>query len=151
MWHQLYGFTVKTSRAFFFNQFFKNRTRKRNRITVRFKIQEAFIVAEIKIGFHPIMGHITFTMFHRVQKPCIHIQIRVALLHCHLKALGLQNSPDRSRRNSLSYSRKYSAGHEDIFTFMLLVLFFVFIFHGTPLLSPTPLTFTYLHISINVK
>ena len=64
--NELNGFTVEATGAFSFDELFVDAARESNRVFVSFKIKEALVVAEVKVGFDAVVSDETFAVLDRV-------------------------------------------------------------------------------------
>ena len=58
-------------------------------VLVQVLVNEPLIVAQIQVGFRPVLGHIYLSVLVRTHGPRIDIDIRIQLLGRHLQAPGL--------------------------------------------------------------
>ncbi len=75
---------------------------------------EAFVVAEVKVGFVAIVGYENFAVLVRAHGARVHVQVRVQLLHEHLVAATLEQQRERCGGDSLTEGTDHAAGNEDV-------------------------------------
>ena len=76
-------------------------------------IDEAFVVAEVEIGFGTVVGDEHLAVLERRHRPGIDIDVRIELLHRHAQAPFDEQSPKRSGGDPLAQRGDDAAGHED--------------------------------------
>ncbi len=64
-------------------------------------VQEPLVVAEVKVGFGPVLGYIAFTMFVWIQCSGVNIYVGVELLDGNAVPPYLEEFCQRCRKNAL--------------------------------------------------
>ena len=73
---------------------------------------EAFVVAEVEVGFRPVIGHEDLAVLERGHRPRVHVEVGVELAEPHLVATGLQRRGERRGCNALAEGGDHAAGDE---------------------------------------
>ena len=63
---------------------------------------EAFVMAEVEVGFRPVFSDEHFAMLHRTHRARVYIEIRVELAQPHLVAALLQQRAKAGRGKALT-------------------------------------------------
>ena len=77
-------------------------------------VREAFVVAEVEVGFASVVEDVSFAVFLRTQEPRKDVQIRVELLHPNRKTATFEEHPDRGARQAFSERANDAAGDENM-------------------------------------
>jgi len=72
-------------------------------------------MAEIQVGFSPVVRNEDFTMLKRIHCARVNIDIRVQLLHRYPQSSALHQSPDGSSGQTFTQRRKNSTCDENEF------------------------------------
>ena len=72
------------------------------------------VMAQIQIGFGPVIGHEHFTMFKRTHRAGIDVQIRIKLAQPHRKTARLQQGPQSGRCQTFAKRGDDAAGNENV-------------------------------------
>jgi hypothetical protein len=75
---------------------------------------EAFVMAQIQIGFCAIIGHKHLTMFKGRHRARVDVQVGVQLAQAHRVAAGLQQSPQGRRGQTLAQRGDNAARDKDV-------------------------------------
>ena len=81
---------------------------------------KAFVMSQVKVGFHTVNGHIALTMFIGVQRPRIDVDIRVKLLNSDFIAPCLEQFANTGRDDAFSKRRDHTACNENKFCFHII-------------------------------
>ena len=73
---------------------------------------EALVVAEIEVGFGPVVGHEHLAVLVGTHRPRIDVQIRIELAQADPIAAGLQQRTQRRRRKTLTKRGNHAARYE---------------------------------------
>ena len=65
-------------------------------------VEVALVVAQIKVGFSPVVGHEHFAVLEGIHGARIHIDIGIQLLDGHRKAARLQQRAQRGGRQAFA-------------------------------------------------
>jgi len=65
-------------------------------------IEEAFVVADVEIGFGAVIGNEHLAVLERIHRSGIDVEIGVELLHGHPQSAGHQQTAETGRRQALS-------------------------------------------------
>src|SRR5450830_27846 len=76
---------------------------------------EALVVAEVEVGFGPVVGNENFTVLHRAHRARIDVDIRVELEHGDFKAARFEDRGERGGGNPFSKGRHNATSDEDKF------------------------------------
>ena len=77
--------------------------------------QETLVMAQIKVGLGPVVGHVAFPVFVGIERSRIYIDVRVKFLDCDAKPAGLQKLCQRGCNYAFSQRRNHAAGDENVF------------------------------------
>ena len=111
----LHGATEILTRAFLGEHGRINAARGIARCLGAVHAREAFVVAQVKVGFVAVVGHENFAVLVGAHGARVHIQIRVQLLHEHVVAAALQQESERCRGDALTEGADHAAGDKDVF------------------------------------
>src|SRR5580704_4630010 len=78
-------------------------------------VGEAFVVAEVEVGFSTIVGDKDFAVLIRAHSAGIHVQVRVTFLDGDFKAATFEETTDGRCRYALTERRNNTASYKDIF------------------------------------
>ena len=70
-------------------------------------------MAQIEVGFGPVIGHIDFAMLIRGHRPGIDVQIGVELTNADLVATRLEKRPEGRCKETFAKRRNHAAGDEN--------------------------------------
>ncbi len=65
-------------------------------------VEETLVVAEVEVGLGAVFGDVTFTVFVRVERTRVYVEVGVELLYCHVVAAGLQQLGQRRRYDAFA-------------------------------------------------
>lgn len=97
MGNYLHGGTEIIAVAFLRDDFIVNLTGGRVILARCGDVKKAFVVAEIEVGFRPIIGDVYLTVLERVHGTRIDIEIRIEFLNSYAKSPKLQKQSDGCR------------------------------------------------------
>src|SRR5690606_13179533 len=63
---------------------------------------EALVVAEIEVGFGPVVGHVDFAVLVGAHRPRVDIKVRIELSNADLVAARLEERGETSRHQTLA-------------------------------------------------
>ena len=86
---------------------------------------EAFVMAEVEVGFGAVVGDIDLAVLKRAHGPRIDVEIGIELAQTDLEAAGLQERPQGRGSQSLAKRGNDAAGDKDEPGHRLLVLIFI--------------------------
>ena len=92
------------------------------RRTGQIPVQEALIVADVEVGFGPVLGDEHLTVLERVHGSRINVEVRVEFLHGHLQSAGGQQLPETAGGQALAKRRDHATGDKDVLGGSLRVL-----------------------------
>ena len=75
---------------------------------------EAFVVAEVKVGFVAVVGHEDFAVLVGAHGARVHVQVRVQLLHEHRVAAALEEERQRCGGDAFTEGTDHAAGNKDV-------------------------------------
>ena len=84
-------------------------------VLVQIFVDEALVVAQIKVGLGAVIGHEYLTVLQGAHGAGVHVHIRVQLLAGDLQSAALEQAAQRSRRDALAQTGDNAAGHKDEF------------------------------------
>src|SRR5207249_10465260 len=71
-------------------------------------------MAEVEVGFGPVVRHEHLAVLERVHRPRIDVDIWIELLHRDPQAPRLQEPPKRRSRQAFAEAGGHTAGYEDV-------------------------------------
>ena len=80
-----------------------------------FDAGEAFVVAEIEVGFLTVVRYVAFSVLIGIERAGVDVDVGIKLLNRDVVAASLQQLRDRTCDNAFAQRRCYAAGDEDIF------------------------------------
>ena len=83
-------------------------------IARKFGVGEAFVVAQVEIGFGAVVGHEHLAMLKRRHRPRIDIEIGIELAKADIIAPRLEQRAERCRSKTLAERGDHAAGDEDV-------------------------------------
>src|SRR3990172_437072 len=79
------------------------------------RAHEAFVVAEIEVGFRAVVGNVYLAVLERTHGARIDVDIRVELEQRPLEAAGFENGAERGGGNPLTQRGNHATGDKNIF------------------------------------
>ena len=77
-------------------------------------VDEALVVTEVEVGLAAVVGDEHLAVLEGVHRAGVDVDVGVELLHRDPQAPGLQEPPERRRREPLPEARGHTTGHEDV-------------------------------------
>ena len=77
-------------------------------------VDEALVVAQVEVGLGAVFGDEHLAVLVGAHRAGVDVDVRVELLVCDLEAAGLQQPPDRRRRDALAETGHHAPSHEDV-------------------------------------
>src|SRR5208282_3967554 len=115
VWNDLHGFAEVIAAALFGQNGFVDAASGPVIVARKFGVREAFVVAEVEIGFGAVFGHEYFTVLKWAHRAGINVQVRIAFLKGDFEAATFEETTDGGSCNSLSKRRNNAAGNKYIF------------------------------------
>ena len=81
---------------------------------VQVLVNKALVVAQVQVGFRPVLGHKDLAVLIRAHGARVHVDVRVQLLGGHLQAPGFQKPAQGGGGNALAQTGNHTAGHKNI-------------------------------------
>ena len=75
---------------------------------------KALVMAQVQIGFRPVLGHEHFTMLERAHGTRVYIDVGVELEHGDGETAGLENGRKGSGSDALTQRRNNTARNKDV-------------------------------------
>ena len=82
----------------------------------KLRVSEAFVVAQIEIGFRAVVSDEDFAVLKRRHRARIDVDVRIELDQRDVQPARLEQAADRRRRQAFSQTRNHAAGYENIFS-----------------------------------
>src|SRR5215470_198733 len=83
-------------------------------VAAQFGVREALVVAEVEIGFGPVIGDENLTVLKGRHRAGIDVQVGVELHQVDFEATALQQATNRGCRQTLAQGRHNTARHKDV-------------------------------------
>ena len=83
-------------------------------ILVQVFVNEPLIVAEVKVGFRAVLGHVHLAVLIRAHGAGVDVDVGVELLRGHLQPARLEQPPEGGRRDALAEPGHNAARYKDI-------------------------------------
>ena len=86
----------------------------RIRCTRQVHIQEAFVMADIEVGFRAVLSHENLTVLEGIHRAGIDVDVGVELLHHHMQPPGTKEPSQAGGGQPLTQRRDDTACHKDV-------------------------------------
>ncbi len=83
----------------------------------KFRAREPLVVAEVQVGFRPIVEHVHFAVLERAHGARIDVEVGVEFLQRDFEPAIFQQRPQRGGRQAFAQRTDYAARDENVFHF----------------------------------
>ena len=85
------------------------------RVFVEVFVDEALVVAEVKVGFCAVFGHVDLSVLIRAHRAGVDVDVGVELLRRDLESAHFEKPTQACGRDALAETRDHAAGYKDVF------------------------------------
>ena len=114
VWNHLDGATQIVAVAFLLNDGQVNLARGEIAVAGQRRVGEAFVVAEVEVGFGAVVEDVDFAVLIRTHRARIDVDVRIELLQAHAQTAMFEQHADRGAGETFAQRTNHAAGNENM-------------------------------------